>query len=221
MGTGGAHVAFTGEARIEVTCEKCNVSRYQVEKFTDLQLHVPEKTNSEGENRDVVTVEQLLEDWHRTEHLPGLDCDACKTRAGAHRHSQIQSSPDCLVLTLLRFSAGSTLKNGTRVSFPRKLVLPLAPKAAAVKVDVKSGAKNVARAGFDDAVRECDNHDGDVVMRDAGGDAEGREGCEQSETNGVVDNVTGATSAEYNLYACVDHAGSTTTSGHYTCRGGR
>jgi len=218
MGTGGAHVAFTGEARIEVTCEKCNVSRYQVESFTDLQLHVPEKTNSEGENRGVVTVEQLVADWHRTEHLTGLECDSCQTRAGAHRRSEIQSSPDCLVLTLLRFSAGSTLKNGTRVSFPRKLDLPLAPKAAAAELGTIGGAKNGVMAGLDGAINGCD-HDGDAVMGDASWDAKEREGG--GVTQGVVDNVTGVPSAEYNLYACVDHAGSTTTSGHYTCRGGR
>ncbi|XP_064481612.1 ubiquitin carboxyl-terminal hydrolase 35-like [Ornithodoros turicata] len=141
---------FSGTIRTTYQCLGCNSQSVNKENITDLHLAFPEGSaggegknyhtrsaakseqmkmengdGSDDESTKPLSLKNLLENYFEPENMEGdnrYQCDMCNALMDARRSVELDSAPDHLILTLMRFSYDAT--TGTRTKILREIQYP-------------------------------------------------------------------------------------------------
>ncbi|XP_019156586.1 PREDICTED: ubiquitin carboxyl-terminal hydrolase 16-like isoform X2 [Ipomoea nil] len=112
-------LTFGGCLRSKIECMRCGGKSEKHERMMDLIVEI---------YGDVVTLEEALKQFSRTEVLDGENkyhCSRCKSYEKARKKMKVLEAPNVLTITLKRYQSGKFGKLNKPVTFPE--ILNLAP----------------------------------------------------------------------------------------------
>nr|GMD99554.1 ubiquitin carboxyl-terminal hydrolase 17-like [Ipomoea batatas] len=112
-------LTFGGCLRSKIECMRCGGKSEKHERMMDLIVEI---------YGDVVTLEEALKQFSRTEVLDGENkyhCSRCKSYEKARKKMKVLEAPNVLTITLKRYQSGKFGKLNKQVTFPE--ILNLAP----------------------------------------------------------------------------------------------
>lgn len=114
---------FQGVLLSSTACN-CAHESNKYESFSTLQLSLPPQT------RDVVTIDELLDEYTSLEMIDDFKCEKCNEYGGMSKDIAVAVAPEVLVIQLKRFETiqlpngtFTSSKNNTRVAFPHVMSL--------------------------------------------------------------------------------------------------
>lgn len=128
---------FAGRANVRYKCLECSTTSSIIDNFFDLQLAVPQTTNTfKSPEFKETTTQSLLNDYFETEKLIDDDkyfCEKCNQHCDGERNIQIEQAPNNLVLFIKHFKYDRKFnvrqKILRRINHNETIVLPTNPSS--------------------------------------------------------------------------------------------
>ena len=114
---------FGGQLRHVTRCDTCGYRALTFDPILDVSLAMPKSSMLRTSSS---TVDQLLTDFSKPEHMVGTEqfkCPKCQKARDARRQTTISAFPEILVIHLKRFSSSGSKNSGT-VKYEETMTIP-------------------------------------------------------------------------------------------------